>query len=326
MTDSNRRRLLVGLASTPALLGAPGLLRAQTTRPLTIVLTVPPGTSSDILARLVGERLRARLNRPVVVDSRSGGGGVVAVQHIKQMEADGSHLLLAPTSAISLLPLFSSKLPFDADKDLVAVCEAAAAPHAITVNSSSGIQNFAEYVDMVRKNPQKGSVGTPSPAGLASLLIHQIRKTLNIDVQVVPYRGGQPLLTDLLGGQIPASASIMPDYLNDHRAGKLRILAIASDKRTPLAPDLPTFAELGYPSFSAVTSFGFFARAGTPASLVSEYAAAITEALGVQALVERLRQMGLEPVGGTPAEFQRKVTGDRTRWSPLIQETGMRID
>ena len=325
MTDIRRRRLVAGLGALPVLAAAPAVVRAQA-RTLTIFLTVPPGTSSDILARLVGEHLRVKLNRPVVVESKSGGGGVVAVQHIKQLEADGNSLLLAPTSAISLLPLFSTKAPFDYEKDLVAVCEGASAPHGITVNASTGINTFAEYVDWIRKNPDKGSVGTPSPAGLASLLIHQIRKTANIDLQVVPYRGGQPLLTDLLGGQVPASASIVPDYLNDHRAGKLRILAHASDKRSRLAPDLPTFAELGYPSFQAVTSFGFFGKAGIPQPVVNEYAAAITDALAQPAIVERLNRLGLEPVGGTSPDLARKVMADRTRWTPLIRETGMRID
>ena len=325
MIDHSKRRLATGLALAPVALGFPALVRAQG-KPLTIVLTVPPGTSSDILARLIGERLRVKLNRPVVVESKSGGGGVVAVQHLKQFEPDGNYLMLAPTSAISLLPLFSTKPPFDADRDLVGVCEAASAPHAITVNTASGINSFAEYIEMVRKDPKRGSVGTPSPAGLASLLIHQIRKSLNVDLQVVAYRGGQPLLTDLLGNQIPASASILPDYLADHRAGKLRILAHASEKRSPLAPDLPTFAELGYPSFVAVTSFGFFARAGTPVAMVNDYAGAITEALGTAPIIERLRTLGLEPVGGTAADFQRKVVNDRTRWAPLIKETGMKID
>ena len=146
-------------------------------------------------------------------------------------------------------------------------------------------------------------------------------------MQTVPYRGGAPLLTDLLGGQIPASASIMPDYLEQHRAGKLKILVIASDKRSVLAPDIPTFAELGYqPGFVAKTSFGLFAKSGIPAALAAEYASIVTEALATLAVIETLHKMGLEPVGGTPAEFQRRVSADRAQWAPVIKETGIKMD
>ena len=319
-----RRRVVTALAAVPVL-GVATMARAQAKR-LTILLTVPPGTSSDVLARTLGEQIRTRMDRQVVVESKPGGGGAVAVQHLKQFEADGSTLLMAPSSAISLLPMFSKKPPFDSDKDLTPVVNCAAAPHGITVNSSLGIGTFAEFIEQMRKNAKLGSIGTPSPAGLASLLVYQIRKSLNVDAQHVPYKGGSPLLADLLGGQIPASASIMPDYLADHRAGKLRILAIASEARSPLAPDIPTFTELGHPSFVAVTSFGLFAKFGTAPAIVNEYAAAFSAALAVPSVVQRLHQMGLEPLGGNAADYGAKLSAERTRWTPLIRETGMTID
>jgi len=319
-----RRRLLAGLAAAP-LVGAPALLRAQNRR-LTIVLTVPPGTSSDVLARLLGEHVRARMNRTVVVESKPGGGGAVAVQYLKHFEADGSSVLIAPSSAISLLPQFTKKPPFDPERDLVPVVDLAAAPHGITVNPSLGVSRFSEYIEYVKGHPNAGSIGTPSAAGLASLLVYQIRKQLNVDVQHVPYKGGAPLLSDLLGGQIPASASIMPDYLADHRSGKLRVLAVASEARSPLAPEIPTFAEQGYPGLIAVTSFGLFAKAGTPSELVADYADAFTEALAVPAIVQRLQGIGLQPLGGKPAAYATRLRDERTRWAPLIQETGMTLD
>lgn len=324
--DLIRRRLTASLIAAPALaLGLATSSRAQTKR-LTIILTVPPGTASDSLARMLGEHLRVKLNRPVVVESKAGGGGVVAVQYLRQFEADGSYILLTPSSAISLLQLFTSKPTFDWERDLVPVCDGAAAPHTITVNSALGVNTFAEYVEYLRRNPKQGSIGTPSPAGLASLLVYQIRKTLNVDVQHIPYKGGSPLLADLLGGQIPASASVLPDYLADHRAGKLKILAHASETRTTLAPAIPTFSELGYPSLVAVTSFGFFAKAGTDPAVIAEYNTAINDGLASPTIVDRLHQMGLVPVGGGAAEYRRKLMAERIRWAPLIKETGMTVD
>ena len=183
-----------------------------------------------------------------------------------------------------------------------------------------------EYFDAVRKNPKLGMIGVPSPVSMGALVIHQLGKQLGLPLEAVPFRGGSPLLNDLLGQQIPASGSILPDYLELHRAGKLRILAHASDKRSPLAPEIPTLAEAGYPGYVAVTSFGLFAKAGIAPQVANEIAAAVTEALRLPAVVDALRKMGLEPVGGTPAEFQRRVLADRERWAPVIKEAGIKMD
>ncbi len=316
------RRHFVAAAAT---LAAPAFVRAQP-KQLTIVLTVPPGTSSDTLARMLGERLRAKLNRTVVVESKSGAGGLVAIQHMRQFDADGSYIMMAPNSAVSLLPLFATKPTFDYETQLMTVVECASAPMAFTVHPDSGVKTLAEYFDSVKKDAKKGSIGVPSPVSMGALVIHQLGKQLGLPLQAVPYRGGSPLLADLLGNQIPASGSILPDYLEHHRAGKLRVLAHASEKRSPLAPDIPTITDAGYPGYVAVTSFGLYAKFGTPVNIVNEYAAIVTEALGSAPVVEALSKMGLVPVGGTPAEFHRKVLADRTRWAPVIKESGIKMD
>ena len=325
MTHCTRRQALTALAGGSVVLTWPTGSNAQAKR-LTVVLTVPPGTSSDTLARMLGEHLRAKFDKTLVVESKSGAGGLVAVQYLRQFEADGSYLLMAPNSAVSLLPLFMTKPPLDPAKELQAVVEAAAAPMAFTVHASSGFKTLNEYFDAVRKNPKLGMIGVPSPVSMGALVIHQLGKQLGLPLEAVPFRGGSPLLNDLLGQQIPASGSILPDYLELHRAGKLRILAHASDKRSPLAPEIPTLAEAGYPGYVAVTSFGLFAKAGIAPQVANEIAAAVTEALRLPAVVDALRKMGLEPVGGTPAEFQRRVLADRERWAPVIKEAGIKMD
>ncbi|HSH88958.1 MAG TPA: tripartite tricarboxylate transporter substrate-binding protein [Ramlibacter sp.] len=325
MTQFTRRRFVATVGAATTVLAAPAIVRAQT-KPLTIILTVPPGTSSDTLARMLGERMRAKLNRTVVVESKSGAGGLVAIQHLRNFEADGSMLMMAPNSAVSLLPLFATKLTFDYEKELQAVVECASAPMAFTVNPAAGVNTLAEYFDAVRKDPKRGSIGVPSPVSMGALVIHQLGKQLNLPLQAVPYRGGSPLLADLLGNQIPASGSILPDYLEMHRAGKLKVLAHASEKRSPLAPEIPTITEAGYPGYVAVTSFGLYAKAGTPANIVNDYSAMVTEALGTSAVVEALHKMGLVPVGGTPDQFHRKVLSDRARWAPVIKDAGIKMD
>jgi tripartite-type tricarboxylate transporter receptor subunit TctC len=320
-----RRRFTAGAAAASFALGFPAIVRAQA-RPLTIYLTVPPGTSSDTLARMLGDRLKARLNRTVVVESRSGAGGLVAIQSLRSQDADGSWLMMAPNSAVSLLPLFSTKPTFDYEKELVSVVECASAPMAFTVHPAAGVNTLAEYFESVRKNSRLGSIGVPSPVSMGALVIYQLGRQLNLPLQAIAYRGGAPLLTDLLGNQVPASGSILPDYLEQHRAGKLKVLAHASEKRSVLAPDIPTITEAGYPGYVAVTSFGLYAKAGLPANIAAEYAAIVTEALGTAAVTEALHKMGLVPVGGTPAEFHRKVIADRERWAPVIKASGIKMD
>lgn len=326
MFNAGRRRVIAALAAAPVALGAPALVRAQGGKPLTIILTVPPGTSSDTLSRMLGEKLRAKLNRPVVVDAHSGAGGLVAIQYLRTFDADGSYLMMAPNSAVSLLPLFTSKPTFDVDKDLQAVVECAAAPMALTVHPASGFSTMGQYLEAVGSAPNLGSIGVPSPVSMGALVIWQLARQLKLPLQAVPYRGGAPLLTDLLGRQIPASGSILPDYLEYHRAGKLKVLAHASETRSPLAPEIPTFAEAGYPGYVAVTSFGLYAKSGIPSSIASEYAGIVTEALAGQDVVQALHKMGLVPVGGTPEQFHRKVLADRDRWAPVIKAAGIKID
>ncbi len=320
----NRRRFIATLGAS-ATLAAPALVRAQA-KQLTIILTVPPGTSSDTLARMLGDRLRAKLNRTVVVESKSGAGGLVAIQHMRQFDADGSYIMMAPNSAVSLLPLFATKPTFDYETQLCTVVECASAPMAFTVHPDSGVKTLTEYFDSVRKDPKKGSIGVPSPVSMGALVIHQLGKQINLPLQAIPYRGGSPLLADLLGNQIPASGSIMPDYLENHRAGKLRILAHASEKRSPLAPEIPTITEAGYPGYVAVTSFGLYAKNGLPAAVANDYAGIVNEALASAPVVEALHKMGLVPVGGTPAELHKKVLADRARWAPVIKESGIKMD
>ena len=325
MKIPGRRRFVASLGAASAALAAPALLRAQG-KPLTIVLTVPPGTSSDTLARTLGERLRARLNRMVVVESKSGAGGLLAVQHLRQTDADGSVIMMAPNSAVSLLPLFLSRPSFDMEKDLTPIVDCAMAPMAFTVHPGRGVNSMAEYFESVRKDPQQGSIGVPTPAGLSALVIYQLGKQLKLPLQSVAYRGGSPLLADLLGNQIPASGSILPDYLELHRAGKLKVLGHASEKRSPLAPDLPTFAEAGYPGYVAETFFGLYGKGGMAPALAAEYAAIVTEALASAPVSEQLHKMGLVPRGGTPDEFMKKLQANRDRWAPVIKEAGMKID
>jgi len=321
-----RRSFAAALGAGAASLALSGLAPAQSGRTLKLILSVPPGAALDASARLLAEKLKVSLDRNVIIDSKVGGIGLSAGEFINSTEPDGSHLLFTPTSFFSYHTFLYSKLTYDPDRDLVPVCEGMTIPAATTVSAASGIASFKDWVEAIRRDPKMRFVGTPGPSGVGVFLTLLMGKTFGVDLQVVPYKGGRPLLTDLLGGQVPASASVIADYLELHRAGRLRILAQSSNTRSPLAPDIPSYTELGYPDFVGKTSFGFFVRAGTPQPLIEQYAKAISDAMRLPEISKRLNEIGLEVAAGTPEEFQRTLLTDRNRWAPIAKQAGIRLD
>jgi tripartite-type tricarboxylate transporter receptor subunit TctC len=324
--NMTRRGFTASLGAGAAALALPGWLQARSDKPLKLILSVPPGAALDASARLLAEKLKTSLDRSIIIDYKVGGAGLSAGEFIKNGEADGANLLYTPTGFYSYNPFLYAKLPYDPDKELAPVCEGVTIPLAITVPAASGISSFKDWVEAIRRDPKMRFVGSPSASGVGVFLTHLMGKTFGVDLQVVAYKGGRPLLTDLLGGQVPASASVIADYLELHRAGRLRILAQSSAGRSALAPDIPSYTELGYPDFVGKTVFGFFVRAGTPRPLVDQYANAITEALRIPEIGKRLNEIGLEVAGGTPEEFQKTLLDDRNRWAPVAKQAGIRLD
>ena len=322
----NKRNFVTVLGAGAVALAVPGWAPAQTGKTLKLILSVPPGAALDASARLLAEKLKLSLERNVIIDYKVGGIGLSAGEFIKSTETDGSYLLFTPSGFFAYHTFLYSKLSYDPDRDLVPVCEGLTIPTAITVSAASGIASFKDWVEAIRRDPKLRFVGAPSASGVGAFLTVLMGKTFGVDLQLVPYKGGRPLLTDLLGGQVPASASVIADYLELHRAGRLRILAQSSNTRSPLAPDIPSFTELGYPDFVGKTSFGFFVRAGTPQALIEQYAKAITDALRAPELGKRLNEIGLEVAGGTPEEFQKSLLADRNRWAPIAKQAGIRLD
>jgi len=316
-----RRTFIAGAVAS----AFPAISFSQNQKPLKLILSVPPGAALDASARLLAEKLKVSLDRPVVIDYKPGGAGIAAGEFIKNGEADGANLLYTPTGFYSYNFLYS-KPSYDADKELAPVCEGTIIPTATTVSVASGIGSFKDWVEAIRRDPKMRFVGTPSASGVGVFLTHLMAKTFGVDLQVVSYKGGQPLLTDLLGGQVPASGSVIADYLQMHRGGKLKILAQSLKGRSALAPDVPSYTELGYPDFFGKTIFGFFVKAGTPRPLVEQYSKAVTEALRAAEMTKRLNDIGLEVAGGTPEEFQRSLLDDRNRWAPIAKAAGIKLD
>ena len=323
MTKLSRRQFGRFTASLPVLLAAPNIARAE--QPLKMIVVVPPGASMDTIVRVVAAKLPPLLGRSIVVDYRPGGTGLVAASFMKSTPADGSHILFAPISVVAFFPFLYSSLPFDPERDLTPVCEGAVAANALVVSNSTGVASLKDYVEAVRRDPKLGSVGTSSLGSVGAFLVSLMRKTTGADLRLVAYRGGQPLLTDLIGNHIAAGQSVLSDYLESDRAGLVKIIGVTPEKRSKLAPNIPTFKEQGFSELHGQTSMGFFVRGGTSPDLVAQYSVAISTALAMSDVVGKLANLGIEATGGSPDQFAKILKRERERWEPVAREAGIKL-
>jgi len=294
--------------------------------PTRILVGFPPGGGSDIIARLVAERMRVALGMPVVVENRPGANGAIAAEALKNAPADGRTLMVSPIGVPVFAPLTHSKLRFDPSRDFAPVSLAAHFQLAWVLGPGTPARTLAEYLEWARARPANGSYGIPVAGGPSHFFGVLLAQSAQAPLQAIPYKGGVPMVTDLLGGQVPAAVTSLADVLKHHESGRLRIVAIPGNARSPLARDVPTFRELGFPQLEGAGWHAFHTTAGTPAPVVKRLSAAIAAALQANEVKKRLVAEGLEPVGSTPDELARRTAEDTIRWKPVIQASGFKGD
>lgn len=321
-----RRTLCHGIAASLGVALAGPTRSQELPKVIKVIVVVPPGASMDNIARLIADRLRDSLQRTVLVEYKPGGTGLVASQFLKSTDPDGAHIMFAPLAVAAFFPFLYSRLGFDPDKDLAPLCDGVHIPHALAASMGSGVKNVQEFLARAKADPLQANIGTSSMSSVGALLMLRLRQLSGVDLQLVPYKGGQPLLTDLMGNQVPVGVSVISDYLVQHRAGKVKILATGALKRSLLAPDIPTLMESGYPDLYGVSSIGFFARGGTPPALVARLSGEINAILKTPAVRARLLDIGAEPTGGTPEEFRKLILSERARWEPVARAANIRVD
>jgi tripartite-type tricarboxylate transporter receptor subunit TctC len=288
-------------------------------KPLKVVVNFPPGGAADQLARAIGQPLQEALGQPVVIENRGGSGGNLGGDVVAKSAPDGYTLLMSSGGMVAVNPHIYAKMPFDPAKDLVPVAAAARVLVFLVVRSESPIKDWAGFLADLKANPGRRSFGSPGNGSSPHLAAEMMKSQTGTFAVHVPYRGAAPALTDLLGGQI--------DFLFDPgiaiphiKAGRLRLLAVGSPKRSPLFPDTPTLDEVGVKGFDADTVFGFYAPAGTPASTVTRLNSEINRILGTPALQERVLALGGVPAPMSPAAFQAKAEEDSRRFGAIIRE------
>jgi tripartite-type tricarboxylate transporter receptor subunit TctC len=308
--------LLAGLA-TPA---------AADDKPIRILVGFAPGSTSDVMARIVADRLRTSLATPVIVENRAGANGMLAAEAVKAAPPDGRTLMVAPIAVTVFAPLTHANLRYDPVKDFAPLSLAANFQFALAVGPGSPAKTLPEHVASMRASASNAVFGVPVSGGPGHFLGVMVARATGVDVAFVPYKGGGPLVNDLMGNQVPAGIALVSDMIVQHNAGKVRMLATAGSERSPVTPDVPTFKELGYPAIDVAGWHAFYTTAGTPRPTVDRLSAAIALAVRTPEVRERLVALGLEPVGSTADELARQMADDTAKWAPAVKASGFRAE
>lgn len=318
--DRSLRRLLRALAALPAAAAAPRL-RAQG-RTVRLLVGFPPGGGTDAIARVLAEKLKDELSASVVVDNRAGAGGQIAAQELKRAVPDGNTLFLSHDHTISILPLVLRNAGFEPARDFVPVAGFATFVNAFAVSGGTAARSFNDYVAWVKAQGGKSAVGIPAPASVPQFLVQVIGATWKLDLAAAPYRGSAPMMGDMIGNQIPAGVGSVPDFIENHKAGRLRVVAVLGGQRQSALPEVPTFSELGLRGFEDVPYYGLFAPAGTPRATVEATAAAVARVIALPEVRERLTAMGLTVQFMPPAQLAQRERAYAGAWAEIIRKSG----
>jgi tripartite-type tricarboxylate transporter receptor subunit TctC len=320
-------RFLLKTAALSFALAAGAVAQAQDwpKQPVKVIVNFAPGGAADQLARLIGGPLQEALGQPVLVENKGGAGGNLGGELVAKSPADGYTLLMSSGGMVSTNPHLYPKMGFDPAKDLVPVASVARVPFYLVVRADSPIKDFKGLIADLKANPGKRTFGSPGNGSAPHLAAEMMKVRTGTTAVHLPYRGAAPALTDLLGGQIDFLFD--PGIALQHvKAGKLRMLAVASLKRAPQVPDVPTLDELGLKGFDADAAFGLYAPAGTPAAAIRRLNAEVNRALGTAAVKSGIEAIGNVPEPLTPQAFGSKGAEDFKRLGALIKERGIRAE
>ena len=316
------RRSLAGLAAAFACSLA--CAQAYPAKPIRVVVPFPPGGGTDILARVLGQKLSESLGQPVVVDNKPGAGGNIGVDAVAKSAPDGYTLVIGQTSNLAVNPTLYPKLPYDPVKDLAPISLVASAPLVMVVAAGSPFKSLADVVTAAKAKPGDVTFASPGSGTVAHLSGELLQRAADIKFQHIPYKGASQALADLMGGQVQLYMSSVPTAMSQIKGGRLRALVVTSTKRLADLPDVPTVAESGFKDFESSTWFGLLARAGTPQPITSRLNSEVNSALRGQEVREKIASEGAEVVSGTPEEFAD--LGEIEKWGRVVKESGAKVD
>ena len=318
---STLRRLLPLLLA--ALLG--GAAQAEPGKPVRLLVGFPPGGGTDAIARLLAEHMKDALGAPVIVENKPGAGGQLAAQALKAAPADGRTLFVSHDHTISILPLVVRQPGYDPARDFVPVAGFASFVNAVALSGGAAATSLPEHMQWAKTKagaPGASVVGVPAPASVPEFLVNVLAEKYQLDLVAAPYRGSAPMIADMLGSQILAAIGSVPDFIEHHRAGKLRVVAVLGGTRQAALPDVPTLAELGIAGFEDLPYYAVFAPAGTPQAALDAAASAIAKAIARPVVRDRLTAMGLAVEFMPAQQLAVRERAYARSWARIIKASG----
>ena len=301
-----------------------GFAQDYPNKPVRIIVPFAAGGVADMLPRIVGEKLSVKWGQPVIVENKTGAAGNIGMAEGARADPDGYTLVLAPAGNLTVNPKLFANLPFDTHRDLTPVTLLAQSPNVLVVHPSVPAKSLRDLIAYAKANPGKLNFASPGAGSGAHLAGELLNADADVKTVHIPYKGIAPAVSDLVGGQVQMMFAGISTVLQHVKAGKLVALAIASPKRSPQLPDVPTVAESGLPGFDVTSWYGIVARTGTPAVVIQKVQRDMAEALKAPDVVSRLEGLGLEPVGNTPAEFKARIEAESRKWGDIVDNVGIK--
>src|SRR6476659_5750942 len=294
-------------------------------RPITLVVPFPPGGSTTVMARIVGDKLSATIGQQIVVENKGGAGGTIGTRFVAKAAPDGYTILLSYTATMAIAPAMNANAGYDPRKDLTPIGMIGFAPSVLVVHPSLPVHSIAELVSRAKAATSPMQYGSPGVGTVNHLAFEYLAAETGIKLQHVPYKGNGPAISDLLGGHIQMMFLPIPVALGNIKAGTLRALAISSAKRTSLLPDLPTVAESGVPGFEVALRYGLAAPAGTPPAIIARLNKELNAALAAEDVKTRLATEGAEALPGTPEAYAADIAAEETKYGGLVKKLGLKV-
>ncbi len=319
-----RRNLLRGAGALVAG-GLPNMVRAQASSGTAFIVSgFPAGGMGDFVARPLAERMRGKYASNVLVEARTGAGGRIAVEYVKRAVPDGMTILQIPSSPMVLYPTTYKKLNYDSLTDFIPVSSTVS--YAFSVTAGPGlpaeISSVTDYLKWAKANPKQATYGVPAAGSALHFVGMMLSRESGVELTSVAYRGGAPLLQDVLGGQVPISINVLGEVAQHVRTGRLRSLAVTSAQRSVFLPDIPTLVEQGFKDIAVQEWLGWFVPVKTPADIVQKLNAIVRESLAMPEMIEALARSSLQPITQSTEDFARTVRADLARWAPIVKASG----
>ena len=326
----NRREILSGLAALGlgASLGVPTAIAQPQwpSKPIRMVIPFAPGGTSEIVARAVSVELTKQLGQNVFVDPKPGGGGVIAMSDVARAAPDGHTYIVGHVGTMAVNPFMLKEQPYDVNKDFMPVTMLAKVPNLFVVHPDVPARNFKEFVDYVKKNPGRLNYGSAGNASAGHLAMEYLKLVTGMFITHIPYRGTGPQLIDLLAGLTHASSAGLPALAAHIKSGKLRAIAVGTQQRIPALPDVPTVAEMGFPSFETSQWYGLLSPAGTRPEINKRMQEEVVTALKSNSVTERFANDNSGGGGSTPAAFAAYIAAEQKIWSDIVKRAGIKAD